>query len=58
MNEIVEQRKQTGKTYIVKKGDTLTQIAKMYGTTVKALAEANKISNPNLIQIGQHIKIA
>lgn len=58
VNEIVEQRKQTGKTYIVKKGDTLTQIAKMYGTTAKALAEANKISNPNLIQIGQHIKIA
>lgn len=58
VNEIVELRKQTGKTYIVKKGDTLTRIAKTYGTTVKALAEANGIENPNLIEVGQHIKIA
>lgn len=47
-----------GGDYTVKKGDTLTAIAKAYGTTVKALLEANpQIKNPNLIKVGQVIKI-
>lgn len=41
--------------YIVQKGDTLSKIAKKFGTTVKKLAEINGISNPDLIQIGQKI---
>jgi GH25 family lysozyme M1 (1,4-beta-N-acetylmuramidase)/LysM repeat protein len=69
VDEIVAQRKETGKPYVVtetaktilgitvKRGDTLSAIAKRYNTTVKALAEANGIKNPNLIQIGQYIKI-
>lgn len=57
VDEIISQRKESGKTYVVKKGDTLSHIAKLYNTTVKALAEANGISNPNLIQTGQYIKI-
>lgn len=36
-------------TYIVKKGDTLSQIAQTYGTTVNDLVKLNKIENPNLI---------
>ena len=47
----------TVKTYVVKSGDTLSKIAKRYNTTVEKLVEINKISNPNLIYIGQTIKI-
>lgn len=48
----------TGVDYTVKKGDTLTSIAKKYGTTVQALLAANpQITNPNLIKVGQVIRI-
>ena len=47
----------TPKEYIVKEGDTLSQIAAMYGTTYQRLAEINGIENPNLIYPGQVIKI-
>ena len=43
--------------YRVKKGDTLSKIAKKYGTTVEKLAKDNKIKNPNLIYRTQLIKI-
>lgn len=43
--------------YTVVKGDTLSGIAKKYGTTYQKLAEYNNISNPNLIVIGQKIRI-
>lgn len=69
VDEIVALRKETGKPYVVtettktilgitvKRNDTLSAIAKRYNTTVKALAEANGIKNPNLIYVGQYIKI-
>jgi LysM repeat protein len=48
----------TGTEYVVKKGDTLSAIAKRYGTTVDALLKANpNIKNPNLIKVGQVIII-
>ena len=43
--------------YTVKKGDTLTSIAKAYGTTYQKLAKYNNIENPNVIKVGQKIKI-
>ena len=43
--------------YVVKSGDTLTKIAKMYNTTVEELAKFNNIENVNLIIVGQVIKI-
>lgn len=43
--------------YTVVKGDTLSGIASKYGTTYQKLAEYNGISNPNLILVGQKIKI-
>lgn len=46
-----------GAVYVVVKGDTLSGIAAKYGTTYQALAQANGISNPNLIYVGQEIKI-
>ena len=43
--------------YIVKPGDTLSGIAQKYDTTYQELARYNNISNPNLIQVGQKIRI-
>lgn len=44
-------------TYTVQAGDTLSQIASKYGTTVSEIAGLNGISNPNLIYVGQVLKI-
>lgn len=49
--------KAVDKVYTVKKGDTLSGIAKQYGTTVAKLVELNGIKNPNLINVGQLIKL-
>lgn len=43
--------------YTVKKGDTLSSIAKKYGTTVNQLASWNNIKNINLISIGQKLRV-
>lgn len=43
--------------YIVKKGDTLTSIAKKYKTTVTKIAKDNRIKNVNIISIGQRLII-
>ena len=45
------------RTYTVKKGDTLSEIAAKFGTTYQAIAELNGISDPNLIYPGQVLKI-
>lgn len=45
------------KTHTVKRGDTLTSIAKKYGVTVNALAKANSITNVNVIRTGSVLKI-
>lgn len=47
----------TGNQYVVKKGDTLYAIAKSYGVTVQQLMTANKLTNANLIKIGQVLTI-
>ena len=44
--------------YIVKRGDTLTEIAVKTGQNLRQLLEKNpQIINPNRIRIGQHIEI-
>lgn len=50
---------QTGQNqvYTVKRGDTLSEIAMKYGTTVQAIARDNNISNVNLIYPGQKLVI-
>lgn len=45
------------RTYSVKPGDTLSEIAQQFGTTVDAIVQANHIENPNLIQVGQQLVI-
>ena len=44
-------------SYTVKSGDTLSAIAKEKNTTVNAIAKKNKISNVNLISVGQVLEI-
>ena len=43
--------------YTVQKGDTLSKIAIKYKTTVDKLASLNSIKNPNLISVGQKIRV-
>lgn len=43
--------------YTVKSGDTLSGIAKRYGTTYQAIAKLNGITNPNLIYAGKKLRI-
>lgn len=43
--------------YVVKKGDTLSGIAAKYGTTYRKIAADNKLTDPNLIHVGQKLKI-
>lgn len=40
-------------THVVARGDTLSVIAKTYGTSVKALVKKNSIKNPNVIRVGE-----
>lgn len=44
-------------TYTVKKGDTLTAIARKYSTTVSNLVKLNDISNPDYIVVGQVLRL-
>lgn len=46
-----------GRTYVVRYGDTLSGIARRYGTTVSQLAAANGIENPNLIYAGEVLTV-
>lgn len=43
--------------YTVRRGDTLSQIARKYGTTVNQLQAWNRISNPDIIFAGQRIRV-
>jgi len=48
---------QGGTVHIVRRGETLYIIARRYGTTVQAIAQANGLANPNRIYIGQRLII-
>ena len=43
--------------YIVRRGNTLTQIAREYGVTIENIVELNGIANPNLIYVGETLRI-
>ena len=47
----------TSTTYKVKSGDSLSSIARRFGTTVRALQSANAITNPDLVTVGRTLKI-
>lgn len=48
---------QTEETYTVQVGDTLSKVALQYNQTVAALAAYNNLNNPNLILVGQQLRI-
>lgn len=43
--------------YVVKRGDTLSQIAERFGVSTTSLAQANGIADPRLIYAGQQLVI-
>ncbi|TEU21990.1 MAG: LysM peptidoglycan-binding domain-containing protein [Anaerolineales bacterium] len=45
-------------TYVVRRGDTLSQIARRFGTTTAALARLNGIANPSAIYVGQVLRLS
>lgn len=45
------------KTYTVKRGETLSQIASRFGTTIRKLMRLNSITDSSLIRIGQVLKL-
>jgi LysM repeat protein len=44
-------------SYTVRRGDTLSSIARRHGVSVWSLAQTNGISNPSLIYVGQVLRI-
>lgn len=45
------------RSYTVHHGDTLTNIGKTFGVSWQAIAQANDLANPNLIHVGQALRI-
>jgi LysM repeat protein len=45
------------RVHIVQRGENLTRIAAYYGTSVQAIMNANGLSNPNFIWVGQRLII-
>ncbi|MGI6066294.1 MAG: C40 family peptidase [Bacillota bacterium] len=43
--------------YVVKSGDTLSAIAKAKQVSIQSIVSANKLSNPNVLNIGQNLII-
>ncbi len=48
---------QAGRTHIVQRGETLYSIARKYGITPESLAQANGLTDPNRLVVGQVLVI-
>jgi LysM repeat protein len=46
-----------GEVYVVKSGDTLSDIAQRFDTTVEAIVEANDLDDPDTLAIGDELRI-
>ena len=57
INSLLQRVAPNSKEYIIKRGDTLSQIAQKEGVTVADLAKVNKIDNVDLIIAGETIII-
>jgi LysM repeat protein len=44
-------------TYVVQRDDALATIAEKYNTTVNELVAGNCLKDPNVIQVGQHLRV-
>lgn len=58
LEESIKKLGTTTSDYTVVAGDTLSTIAQKYGTTVEELAKLNDISDVNIINVGQVLKIS
>jgi LysM repeat protein len=45
------------RVHVVQENETLSEIARMYGVTTEALAQANGLDNPDAISVGQALVI-
>lgn len=52
-----QQLKPATQTYTVQKGDTLSEIASKFKTTVATLQKLNNIQNPSAIRVGQKLRV-
>lgn len=43
--------------HVVQPGETLTALARRYGTTARQIAEANDLADPDLIRVGQALSV-
>ncbi|MGZ8563514.1 MAG: LysM peptidoglycan-binding domain-containing protein [Candidatus Limnocylindria bacterium] len=43
--------------HVVRPGEHLTGIAQRYGTTIAAIAKANRIANPSYLRVGQRLTV-
>lgn len=44
-------------TYTVRSGDTLSEIARRFDSTVDAIVEANDLDDPDVIEVGQELVV-
>lgn len=56
LNQVVTTKENT-QYYTVKSCDTLSEIAQKYNMTVASLQKLNNIANPNLIRVGQKLRV-
>ena len=47
----------SGSSYVVRRGDTLSKIGKNYGVSTRALVQVNRLPSANKIRIGQRLTI-
>lgn len=52
-----ESNESGAKYYAIRKGDTLSSIARKHGTTVKRLCQLNNISENKILQIGRKLRV-
>ncbi len=57
VNDYLNNKQHTIEYYIVQKNDNLSKIAKKFGTSVNQLVSWNNIKNPNLIYVGQKLRV-
>ena len=50
-------RPTNAQSHIVKKGETLTLIARQYGISINTIVQNNRIQNPDVILVGQNLVI-
>ena len=57
VNRQLSQNEAPAEYYVVQENDTLSEIAKRFATTYLELAAWNGIADPNMIYVGQKIRI-